>query len=264
MAEGPNDLLAEHAFVAMAYGDSPFLPGCLASLRAQTLPCRILVSTSTPSPYIEAAARNAGADLLVNPERRGISADWNFALSATTARFVTLAHQDDLYRPAFLERTLALFAGAPDAAIAFTGYDEIDDEGGVTTSKISRVKHLIEWATLGRLQAVRGARLKPFLAFGNPLPCSSVTFDRARLGDFAFSASFDSNLDWDAWCRLAEADATFARSAERLVGRRHNPLTATSALIASGRRQKEDLEMFRRIWPRPAADIIARLYRAGY
>ena len=54
-------LAPDHAFVVMAHGDSPFLTGCLASLRAQSLSSRIAVTTSTPSPFIkETAAGMAG------------------------------------------------------------------------------------------------------------------------------------------------------------------------------------------------------------
>jgi hypothetical protein len=256
--------MADHAFVVPAYGDSPFLPGCLASLAAQTSPSRILVTTSTPSPFIEGAAQAVAAPMIVNPRRAGIAADWNFALGATNARFVTLAHQDDHYFPRFLAESLALLANSPRAAVAFTGYVEIDDHGAPTRSKVSLAKHALERLTLGRTRAPSPRRLRAFLSFGNPLPCSSVTFDRQRLPDFAFSDAYRSNLDWDAWLTLAEAGAVFVRTPERLVGRRHNPLTATSALIKSGVRAREDLAIFRRLWPPPLADLIAFAYRAGY
>jgi hypothetical protein len=259
---GPSP--ADHAFVVLAYGDSPFLEGCLASLRDQTRPGPILVATSTPSPFIEAAARRAAAPLLVNPRREGIGADWNFALEAGASRLVTLAHQDDVYRPQFAERTLAALAACPGAGLAFTGYDEIDDEGRPVSSRISRVKHLLEAATLGEARCVGPARLRAFLSLGNPLPCSSVTFDRHRLGEFRFSTGLQSNLDWEAWLRLAQSGVGFARARGRLVGRRHNPLTATSRLIREGVRQREDLAMFRRLWPPLVAETIAFLYRAGY
>lgn len=253
-----------HAFVVMAHGDSPFLSGCLASLRAQTRPSGILVTTSTPSPFITAAAEAAGAPLLVNPQRDGIAADWNFALAAAEADLVTLAHQDDVYFPRFTERTLAAFEASAEAALCFTGYDEIGDEGAPRTSRISLVKHLIEAVTLGRRRRVGGARLRAFLSLGNPLPCSSVTFAREKLGTFVFSGAYRSNLDWDAWLRLQESGAVFARVPDRLVGRRHNPLTETSRLIREGVRAREDLELFRRLWPGPLAEAIAFLYRASY
>jgi len=250
--------------VVMAYGDSPFLGDCLASLRDQTVPGPIVVTTSTPSSYIDATAGRFDAPVIVNPSPTGIAADFNFALVATSARRTTLAHQDDVYYPRFAERSLALLDRTPDAVACFTGYDEIDDHGAVTASKVSVVKHLLDRVTLGGGAVVRPRRLRAYLSLGNALPCSSVTFDRARLPDFRFSDAYRSNLDWDAWLRLARAGLTLVRAPEALVGRRHNPMTATSRLIRDGVRQREDLAMFRRLWPGPIAEAIAWIYRASY
>jgi len=254
----------DHCFVVLAYGDSPFLDGCLGGLKAQTIRTRLVVATSTPSPFISDAATRHGVALIVNPRREGIGSDWNFGLTLSDTRYVTLAHQDDLYDPRFAETTLRLFDNRPDAALCFTGYREVDDHGHEKTFKISRVKHLLEAAIVGRRERVGGERLMAFLAFGNPLPCSSVTFNRARLPDFRFSLEYSSNLDWDAWVKLQQQGETFLHAAERLIGRRHNSLTETARLISSGLRQKEDLMMFRRIWPAPLSDAIAYLYRASY
>ena len=254
----------DHAFVVMAYGDSPFLPQCLASIAVQSQRSSVMISTSTPSGYISEASARHHAPVIVNPERAGIAADWNFALRAAGHRHVTLAHQDDVYLPSFTATSLALLAARDDAALAFTGYVEIDDRGNRRRSRISYAKHALESAILGPGRAPSARRMKRFLSFGNPLPCSSVTFDRERIGDFAFSGAFKSNLDWDAWLRLIDGGARFARTPERLVGRRHNPQTATAALTREGVRRAEDEIIFRRLWPRPLADLIAFAYRAGY
>ena len=254
----------DYAAVILAYGDSPFLEGCLASWAAQTRPVQRLIATSTPSAFIDAAAARFGVPVIVNPDGGGIAQDWNFGLTASDARYVTLAHQDDVYDPRFAEQTLAAFAAEPGAAACFTRYQEIDDAGAPTGSKISRIKGLIESTILGDRTTVRGARMRAYLSFGNPLPCSSVTFDRHKLPDFAFSPQLKSNLDWDAWLRLCRQGVVFARVPARLVGRRHNELTETSRLIKSGRRAQEDLTLFRRLWPPPLAELIAWLYRAGY
>jgi hypothetical protein len=261
--EAAAKLAAEHAFVVLAYKASPFLDGCLDCLAAQTIKSRIVIATSTPCAHIADAAARRGLDVIVNPLSAGIASDFNFALRATSARLVTLAHQDDTYAPAFLEETLAEFA-AHDGALCFTSYQEIDDHGRPTSSKVSKAKHLIEFFTLGPLHVARGLALRAFLSFGDPLPCSSVTFDLAKLGDFAFSGDFAANLDWDAWWRLRAAGHAFLRAPHRLVGRRHNDLTETSRLLRNGVRKTEDLAMFRRAWPRPIADAIAYVYRAGY
>jgi len=259
-----TELEPTHAFVVMAHDDSPFLGGCLASLRGQTTTANILLTTSTPSPFIEATAAAFEVPVLVNPRRDGIAADWNFALNATQARHVTLAHQDDVYAPAFLERTLALLGESPDAVLCFTGYQEITEDGSKTSSKVSKVTHLLEAATLWAETTVGPGRMRAFLSLADPVPCSSVTFDRARLTGFAFDDAYRCNLDWDAWLRLVQAGKVFVRAPERLVGRRHNALTATTRLKREGVRQSEDLRMFRRLWPSPLAEIIAWVYRAGY
>ncbi len=253
----------DHAFVVLGYGQSPFLGDAVASLARQTRRSRVVIASSTPNDHIANAARAYGVPVLVNHAREGIGADWNFALKATDARFVTLAHQDDVYYPRFLEVSLAALRET-GAALSFTGYREIDDSGAPRDSRISRVKHAIEAAVIGRARAVSGLRLRAFLSFGNPLPCSSVTYDRAALKGFRFSTDYKSNLDWDAWWRLMAAGVRFAHVAERLVGRRHNALTETAALTRAGVRAAEDADMFRRAWPRPFADALHRAYRAGY
>ena len=255
---------ADHGFMLLAYNDSPFLAGCLASLTAQTTQSRITVATSTPSAAIERAAAAAGVPVLINPRRQGIAADWNFALEHAGTRYVTLAHQDDLYAPAFAARTLSLFAGHPEGALCFTGYEEIDELGRRRRSKLSTVKHLIERATLGGTETPGTLRCRAFLAFGDPLPCSSVTFDRHRLQNFRFSDAYAATLDWDAWWRLLQDGNRFLRAPERLIGRRHNALTETSRLIRAGVRRVEDLAMFQRIWPRPIGQALALLYCSGY
>ena len=185
----------------------------------------------------------------------------NFALGVADRRYATLAHQDDTYEPDFLAQTLTAFAADSGGVLCFTGYQEIDDLGVAKSSKISRVKHLLELVTLGRSRAVRGSRLRAYLSFGNPLPCSSVTFDTQKLRGFRFSSEYASDLDWDAWWRLMEDGAMFLRAPARLTGRRHNALTATAGLKRDGTRAAEDLIMFRRAWPRPVADAIAAVYR---
>ena len=253
----------DHAFVVLGYGRSPFLGDALASLAGQMRKSRIVIATSTPNDHIVRTAAAYGVQALVNRACEGIGADWNFALDATDARFVTLAHQDDVYYPRFLGASLAALAET-GAALSFTGYQEIDDAGAPKVSKISRVKHAIEAIVLGRARAVSGLRLRALLSFGNPLPCSSVTYDRAALDGFRFSTDYKSNLDWDAWWRLMTAGVRFAHVEERLVGRRHNALTETAALTRAGVRAAEDAQMFRRAWPRPLADALHLAYRAGY
>lgn len=261
----PRDASAgAHAFVVLAYKDSPFLRACVASVCAQTRPSTVVIATSTPSSYIDEIAKSFGVSVKVNPTQKGIAGDWAFGLSATDARYVTLAHQDDVYYPTFAQQTLETFERSARAALCFTGYEEIDDEGRPKSSKISKIKHLIQFFAIGSRERVGGRALHAMLALGNTLPCSTVTYDRQQLAGFQFSTELSSNLDWDAWMSLLNRGETFLHVNERLVGRRHNALTETSALIRSGRRAEEDLLMFRRLWPKAVGDLIAYVYRLGY
>jgi hypothetical protein len=263
---GPAGIRADraHSFVVLAYKDSPFLPACVASVCAQTVASNVVITTSTPSAYIDEVAARFGVTVRVNPRRDGIAADWAFGLAATDARYVTLAHQDDIYYPAFAEQTLETFWRSREGVLCFTGYEEIDDEGRPKSSKISKIKHLIQFFAIGGRERVGGRSLHAILALGNTLPCSTVTYDRSRLGEFGFSDRLASNLDWDAWMSLLNRGETFLHVNARVVGRRHNALTETSALIRDGRRAKEDLIMFRRLWPKAIGDLIAFVYRLGY
>ena len=253
----------DHAFVVMAFGHSPFLEGCLADLSRQSLRSKIAVVTSTPSARLEALAARVGADYFVNGAGGGIGADWNFGLRITGARYVTLVHQDDVYDARFLEESMNLLS-THGAALSFTGYEEVNAHGKRTNSKLSRVKHLMDAFALGGARCPPLWRMRLYLSFGVALPCSSVTYDLSQLDGFSFATSYEANLDWDAWLRLIRARKVFARTSARLVGRRHNDLTATSRALVSGARRREDQEMFRRIWPRPLADLIAVAYRTGY
>ena len=255
-----------HAFVVPAFGVSPYLGDCLASIAAQTRPgSEVLVATSTPSAELDAVAREHGVPVRSNPERRNIGSDWNFALAATEARFVTLAHQDDVYRPEYLERVLGAVERTPDALMGFCDFSEVTAAG-------PRPMHVNLWlkrrlsdrAFRGR-EAIRGRRDKRrLLAWGNPVGAPSVIVDRRNAPDFRFVENLASNLDWDAWLRLAECEGAFVRIAAPLAIRRIHAASETSALIADRRRIAEDRAMFDRLWPRPLAALIAAVYRTSY
>ena len=98
-----------HSFVVCAYGRSPYLQECVESLVRQTKKSRILIATSTPNEMITAVAEQYNLRVIVNPRKCGIAVDWNFALRQTDTRLVTIAHQDDVYEPAYTEKVLKAF-----------------------------------------------------------------------------------------------------------------------------------------------------------
>lgn len=103
---------SDHTFVVCAYGESPYLQDCLASLARQTARTRIIVTTSTLNPLIHSVAEQFGVPLLVNKGKAGIAHDWNCALAHAGASLVTIAHQDDTYEPRYAECLLDYCNGA--------------------------------------------------------------------------------------------------------------------------------------------------------
>lgn len=254
---------ATHSFVVPAYGDSPHLRACLDSLRAQTRPSSLVLSTSTPHVAVTALASEYGARLAVHYPSKGIGDDWNAALAQARTQWVTLAHQDDVYLPDFTERTLAAATGNRDALMVITGYGELLGTRPRLLSPMLAIKRaLLELGFLGR-DAIGSTQAKRrLLRFGCPVPCPSVTL-RASAG-LRFREDLKVNLDWDAWLRLAGQPGAFAYVRRTLMLHRIHAASETSDGIRAGVRAREDLMMFRAQWPAPIARVLARAYAMSY
>ncbi len=253
----------DHCFVVPAYGESPYLASCLESLAAQTNRSPVVVATSTPNAYITKLAMRYGANVVANPVREGIGSDWNFALESAPARWVTLAHQDDIYMPAFSKRTLQALALHPDASLVFTDYREIENTQQRPISPLLRIKHLLlELAFLGSNHASSRFFKTNSLRFGCAIPCPSATINRES--GLRFDTGLRVDLDWDAWLSLAQRPGTFVYLREPLIQHRVHQGSETTSAIETGCRQREDAMMFARVWPRPIANMLASAYRASY
>lgn len=246
----------------LAYGHSPYLRECVESVTSQTVGSRVSVATSTPSEFIASVAESFNLPIHTNTHRNGIAADWNFALSSATEQFVTLAHQDDIYYPEFAERSCRRFLEAPDAALCFTDYEEIDKP---RPGKVLLVKRVLRRAAIGqRLSVDSYWRRRLLLSFGCAIPCTTVTLNREALGPFLFSDQYSINMDWDAWWRLHVDNKSFLHCHDILVGHRIHEAAETSRAKLDGRRKAEDARMFATIWPYPMGRVLSLLYRLGY
>lgn len=256
---------ALHTFVVPAHGQSPHLGDCLASLRAQRVPSRILLATSTPSPWLQALADQHDVPLHVHGPNAGIGRDWNAALAAVETPWATLAHQDDVYLPDFSAASLALAQSVPDTSLVLTGYAELLPDGTQRrNSAMLAVKRVLLELGFMNAPAVRATAAKQrLLRFGCPIPCPSVTL-RVDTGQPLFREDLRLNLDWDAWLRLAAGEGAFAYDRDVLMLHRIHAGSETSAGILGGARAREDLMMFERLWPKPVARLLARAYAASY
>ncbi len=110
----------DHTFAIPVYRAAPNLAALIESLRAQNdVRSEIVLASSTPSAELEAVARRYALPLYINPQRVDIATDWNFALLMARTAFVTLAHQDDLFAPAYAAQVTAALRRHSAALLAF-------------------------------------------------------------------------------------------------------------------------------------------------
>jgi Glycosyltransferases involved in cell wall biogenesis len=258
-------MTVRHAFVVPAYGQSPYLDACLASLAAQRRPSRIHVATSTPYDGLDALCARHGASLNVHAPNLGIGRDWNMALRQSDADWITVAHQDDLYDPGFSESVMTLVAGSGDCGFVFTDAREVDEAGAVRGASMNqRVKRLLAGsAFLGRRQIRGSLARRILLGFGNPVSCPAVTINMRLHPDFVFREDLRTNMDWMAWVDLSRT-AGIARIREKMMSHRVHGASETARCLDDGARRREDKMVFAEMWPRAISVPLQRLYALSY
>ena len=255
----------DHTFCVLAYRESPYLEKCIYSLMRQTKRSEIIISTSTPSPYIQRIAKNHGLDILVNEKSSGIASDWSFAYKNAKTRYVTLAHQDDIYYPGYTEACLNFAERYKNNLITFTGYHELLESKtfGFRLNLIIKKLILTPFFLFGRNLSSRPLK-SAILSLGSPISCPSVMYNKEKIGRFEFSEDFQISLDWDAWLRLADESGDFVFIGERLMAHRIYESSETSRGIGEKIRMEEDLAILRRIWGDPIGIVMAKIYALSY
>lgn len=251
----------DHTFALCAYRESPYLEECIRSLLNQTTLGEILMVTSTYCEYIQRTADKYHLKLLVNHEKSGIAGDWNFGYGQAKTPLVTIAHQDDIYEPEYVEQFLALINSSSHPLIAFSDYGELRNGHKVYHNQLLRIKRILLFPL--RMKFSRGNKFirRRSLSFGNGICCPSVMYIRHNLPDVIFQTDYLNDLDWQAWERLSKLNGDFLYCPKPLMMHRIHSGSETSRVIADGRRKLEDLEMFCKFWPQIIAKPLAALYR---
>ena len=185
----------EHTFVVCAYGESPYLEKCIDSLEKQTVKSRILIATSTPNPYIEKIAAVHNLEIRINAGEKGIAGDWNFAYGCADTPYVTLAHQDDVYREEYTEKVVKNLNSCEVPLIAFTDYYEIRDNKTVKENRLLHIKRgmlfPLKWRGFWRSRFVR----RRILSIGSAICCPSVTLVKNNINEErVFENNMKSNI----------------------------------------------------------------------
>jgi len=257
-------LMNRHTFVVLAYKQSEHLEACLQSIRNQSEECGIVISTSTPSGWLEQIAQQYDIPVIISQAETGIANDWNFALSTADSEYVTLAHQDDVFHEDYAKNVRTRTQKHPNNAIVFCNYAELLEEKPRKCNLNLIVKRFLLLSMYIHSSMKHRWSKRMILSFGNPICCPSVTYHKSVIPNFRFSSSYPINLDWDAWLRIAEMSGSFVYLKKLLFYHRIHSLSETSSGIQDNRRHMDDRKIFGRLWPSPIARLLSFVYALSY
>ena len=252
-----------HTFVICAYKKSKYLEECIQSILNQSLKSKVIIATSTPSDFIDELGRHYHLEIRVNDEGKCIADDWNFAYRQADSKYVTLAHQDDIYEPDYVKKMLSQLEGARRPLIFFSNYGEIRKGKKVKVNRLLVLKRIM-LIPIGFRWLRASKRIKRgILSLGNPICCPSVTYVKENMPYPVFENHFKSNLDWEAWEKAASKEGSFEFCKKILMYHRIHGESETSTLINDQGRSREDYEMLCKFWPPGTAKICHKVYKKG-
>ncbi|EET60566.1 hypothetical protein BRYFOR_07384 [Marvinbryantia formatexigens DSM 14469] len=252
-----------HSFVICAYKESPYLEECILSLKKQTVKSNIIVVTSTPNSYIENLAAKYHLPYYINTGEGGITQDWNFGYACAKTKYITIAHQDDVYHKDYLATALRMCQDAKKPLIFFSNYYEIREGKPVVKNRLLTIKRIMLLPLCIRIFWKSRWVRRRILSLGSPICCPSVMFVTEHLPEVIFKNGFRACEDWEAWETLSKLPGEFVYSPQMLMGHRIHEDSETSAIIGDNKRSDEEYQMFCKFWPETVAKLILKFYAKG-
>lgn len=248
-----------HTFVICAYKESQYLEECVKSVKNQKVKSNIIISTSTPNQHIERIAQKYNIEIYVNDGEKGIGQDWNFGISKTSTDYVTIAHQDDIYKQNYVEEIVKQIEKNKDFIIAFTDYREIKNGEEIKLTKNLKIKKIL----LFPLRIFKKSKFikRAVLSLGSSICCPSVTINVKLAGQKPYKTDLKCDLDWDTWEKMSKTKYAFLYIPKELMCHRIHEESETSNLIENNIRLEEDLLMLKRFWPDKIAEFIMKFYK---
>lgn len=248
-----------------AYGECPYLEECIKSLKQQTVSANIVVSTSTPNPYVKKLAKKYDIPVKINP-KGGQVKDFNFAMSQGDTPLIMMMHQDEVLRKDFAEKVIDRINHTKRPLLAFTNYIEMhNDIIDTKPSQLVKTKRLLLLPAKSRIMSktVFGKRI--IQSFGNSITHPTVVCVRKELPSEIFREQYKACMDWDLWERMSRQNGEFVYVPEVLLYHRMNDENQSAKLIKhTNYRSDEELEILERFWPKWFAQKVARKYsKAG-
>lgn len=249
-----------HTFVICAYKESAYLEECILSLINQSVKSNIIMITSTPNEYISNLANKYDIKLHINNGESGIVQDWNFGYNLANTRYITIAHQDDVYSEQYAKKVLARLVNSKKPLIAFTDYGELRNGEFIDKNKMLSIKRLMMWPLECKIFCNSIWIRRRILSMGNPICCPSVTFCKDNMPDVVFNVKYRACEDWEAWEKLSKLKGEFCYVTDILMHHRIHEESETSIIIGDNVRSVEDYDMYCKFWPKFIANILIRFY----
>lgn len=253
---------AIHTFVLCAYGENPYLEACIVSVINQETvksgKSEVIMYSSTPSQFLDDLCAKYEIPFFTK-SGGGISKDWTNALSFVTTKYGTIAQQDEIYLENYGTEILKSFQKSEDTLMVYSDYSEIDGNGELRPRNIGlKIKtfalHVMNWFPRWKFWQRR------IFAFGDFISAPAVSLNMEKLPNFEFNEKYRMVLDWDAWERIMKMPGIMRYVKGNLMYHRIHEGSTTTAEIASGRRNEEELEMFNRYWPEFISKVIMKIY----
>ncbi len=252
----------DHTFAVLAYKESIYLEDCIVSLISQTVKSNIQVFTSTPNEHIKNVCFKYNLNLKINEDGGTIAKDWNYAYKHSQTKFVTLAHQDDIYEKTFCEKKQKQLKN--NTLICFNNYSEIKKNQVVRFNIMLIIKSILLIPFFIKNNISNCFFKKSILLFGSPICCPSVTYNKEKLANFEFDTNLKNNLDWNAWYNMANMKGGFIFIKSQIMQHRIHSESETTNSIKENIRLKEDTIMFEKIWGKTISKFIIKFYSLSY
>ena len=228
------------------YNGEKYLRPAIESVLAQDFDDFELIicdnASKDTTPQICAAYRDPRLRYLRFDELVPAGANWNRCLTAGRAEYVVLLHADDVLRPSFLRKTVALLDANPDVGLVHCTVQHIDRLGNDLL-----VQRLHERDQIDRERRT----FEELLVAGCVINPSGVIVRRSvydAVGPFTSEVVW--GIDWHMWLRIA-MQTSVAYLAEILAMYREHAQSGTSDVLPSGRNATDELWVLR--------DVLARM-----
>lgn len=252
--------ILKHTFAICAYKESEYLEECVLSLINQKEKSDIIMATSTPNEYIDRISIKYDIPLYINEGEGGITQDWNFALEHVKTKYVTIAHQDDIYESNYSQKVITAMENRRKPLIAFTDYSELRNGEKIYDIPMLKIKRKMLAPLKGKFFSNSKWMRRRILSLGDPICCPSVCFCLENVERPIFNNKYRSCEDWEAWEKISRLKGSFIYMPESLMAHRIHEESATTAIIKDNARVDENYEMYCKFWPAFIAKFINHFY----